>query len=451
MIHGYTSLKLYNPISGNILKHIEKENTFQDAVIAKALRNLGECNASPLNNSNFKAGDYWKETVGGILLFENAFDTASSYMSAGNKMTGNGAVDVTNSSLPAELGSYNALESQINSDPRKLVMTYDWSTSQGNGKIGSVCLTSKTGGYIGYGNKSLSSASTKYAFTRNLDLQSADSKTANNAQSVIINNYKYIVTYDGAETLTISKKKVCVTTGSVFDGEETQKSVSIAGINPLSWTWTGCFISASEGKIYILPYAEQVIAPNGTGYFYEYNVENETISLISFTNNSTKNLQMVAKVGGGYHPRWGVSHGNVLVGAQGTDTNTTEVFRLSDSLYLDSIDCGHTSVANKYLAADLPNGLTLVTDDDTNHTNYTHYIYDSVNHTAYPTNGTMQPYYNSANSPYIYDEDMDCLTFNQSGNKCLNNPLYLATINNITEVIKDATMAMKVIYTLEEA
>ena len=451
MIHGHTSLKLYNPISGNVIKHIEKDNTFQDVVIAKALRNLGECNASILNNSSFKASDYWKETVGGILLFKNEITSDTSFMSAGNEMTANGCVDVTNSSNPSELGSYNSLESSISTSPRKLVMTYDWGTSQGNGKISSVCLTSKTGGYIGYGNKSLSIASTKYAFTRNLDIQAADSKTTANAQAVIINNYKYTVVYDGAENLTIKKKKVCITTGSVFDGLETQKNVSIAGINPLSWTWTGCFVTASEDKLYILPYAEQVISPNGTGYFYEYDIDNETISLISFTNNSSKTLQMVAKVGGGYHPRWDVSHGKVFVGSSGTDTNTTEVFRLSDSLHLDSIDCGHTTMANKYLAGDLPNGLTLVTDDDTNHLIYTHYIYDSVNHTVYPTNASMQPYYNSANTPYIFDEDMECFTFNQQGVKCFNNPLYLATVNNITEVIKDGTMAMKVIYSLEES
>ena len=450
MTHGHTSLKLYNPISGNVIRHIEKENTFQDVVIAKALRNLGECNASILNNATFKSGDYWKETVGGILLFENEVESNSSYMNAGNRMTANGAVDVTNSSNPPELGSFNSLESQIDADAKKLVMTYDWATSQGNGKISCVCLTSKTGGYIGYGNKSLTSASTKYAFTRNLDLQAADSKTTANAQAVIITNYKYTITKNG-ENITIAKKKVCITTGSVFDGTETTNVVSISGINPLNWTYPGAFTFASEGKIILLPYAEQNVQPNGSAYFYIYDPENETIELFSFTNTTQKTLQMATMVGGGFRPRFGVSNGKIFVGSSGTDTNTTEVFAMSNKQHIDSIDCGHTTMENKYLAGDLTNELSLVTDDDTNHYNYTHYIYDPENHSAFPTNASMQPYSNSANTPYIYDANMDCLMFNHSGGvKAFNNPLYLATINNIEEVIKDATMAMKIIYTLEE-
>ena len=168
-IHGEVDIRFKNPITGRIIKQIKGENTFQSAILAKGLRNLGEAGAS-VYNSRTQTGstitEPWTELVGGIFLFKNSLSNAQ-YMSKGNKMQGNGSYGVTNNSTPTELGSWNDNESSITSS--SLLLVYDWTTSQANGAggIASVALTSRIGGYIGYGNPS-ETAATKKSFFDNI-------------------------------------------------------------------------------------------------------------------------------------------------------------------------------------------------------------------------------------------------------------------------------------------
>jgi hypothetical protein len=72
---------------------------------------------------------------------------------AGNKMTGNAAVDKVNGSGTAvsELGSYVPANTgwQTNGDYQ---MQFEWTPSQANGQISAICLTSKAWGFMGEGN-----------------------------------------------------------------------------------------------------------------------------------------------------------------------------------------------------------------------------------------------------------------------------------------------------------
>ena len=464
MIHGHTRIKLFNPISGNILKDIESENTFQANVIANALRNLGECNASPITNSNFKNKDYWKEVVGGILLFRDEITTNTAYMSAGNVMTGNGAEGVLNSSNPPELGSYNELESSIGYGvTKKLTMTYDWGQSQGNGKISSVCLTSKTGGFIGYGNPSDTCKEklddSYITFLRNLDNQNADSKTAYAShQAVIVGNEKYMFSCSSG-ILTVKRKRVCITTGSIFDGCYKELTFDLSNVgNPFSWNNEECFCCTDNGKIYILPKAPEYnphpyAVPVGSKmHFYVYDTSDDSLTLEYITNNSTKPLYIITTTLGSGGFCWGVSHGKLFARSSGNDSEArVEVFDLSTNAHAE-LDCGYTTAGNYFYVNTLPNGLTLITNYIYNGDgDYKTYIYDSINGTTYPTNMNTRGIASSMTSPFTYDLTLDALTFAKSGCTAINNPLYLATVNNLsTPVIKDGTMAMQVIYSLEE-
>ena len=91
----------------------------------------------------------------GLLLFDNKLDedVTNTYANASVKMVGNGALGISNSGSVTELGSYNSTESGVQEDG-SIKYVYDFLTSQANGTIQSVCLTSKVGGYMGYGNES---------------------------------------------------------------------------------------------------------------------------------------------------------------------------------------------------------------------------------------------------------------------------------------------------------
>lgn len=93
--------------------------------------------------------------TGGILLFDGTLDedVTNTYANASLKMVGNGALGISNGTSVTELGSYNSAESGVQADG-SIKYVYDFLTSQANGTIQSVCLTSKVGGYMGYGNES---------------------------------------------------------------------------------------------------------------------------------------------------------------------------------------------------------------------------------------------------------------------------------------------------------
>lgn len=93
--------------------------------------------------------------TGGILLFDGTLDedVTNTYANASLKMVGNGALGISNATSVTELGTYNSVESGVQADG-SIKYVYDFLTSQANGTIQSVCLTSKVGGYMGYGNES---------------------------------------------------------------------------------------------------------------------------------------------------------------------------------------------------------------------------------------------------------------------------------------------------------
>ena len=82
MLHGHTRITLRNPISGNILKDIESENTFQPTVLQNFSHCLGEdLHGIPSYN--------WEDLVGGIFLFRDTISPGAFYMPASNLMIGN--------------------------------------------------------------------------------------------------------------------------------------------------------------------------------------------------------------------------------------------------------------------------------------------------------------------------------------------------------------------------
>lgn len=466
MIHGETRIKLYNPISGNIAKDIKSENTFQNEVVAKALRNLGECNASIMNNTTFKANDYWKETLGGILLFERTISSNTPFMPKGNRMRANAAVGITNSDPPSELGSYNS-DSGITSDNKSLFLKYDWSTAQGNGDIACVCLTSKTGGFMGYGNpsgdfSSLYTGTSAYNPTRLIDFKYADSKGTNTQkQTIIVGNYKYRFVI-ASHILTIYKTKVCITKGSILDGvtvKELTFDLSEIG-NPLNWQNEGCYVTQSEGKIYFLPCINQgpgtydyFITPGNPIKFYEFDPEEETVTLKSVNNNSTKNVAPISYPTYQYYT-FGVSHGKLFVSSDGNPPNkSVEVFDITNNNHVSITAVNQVLAQDLYFVGDLPGGLSFITDRNQNSYRSQMYIYDDQNVTSYPINGGLYAMYNTLTTPFIWDTENECFIFSTtSGVSAVNNPLYLATINNLSApVTKTTDLAMSVEYTLTEA
>lgn len=161
-IKGHCKVELKDVKTGRV------EAQEHDNMLTKALEYFygkgGFTNTSAMNASILRSNALYY-MLGGVMCLDTALEGSNEIVRvpAGVGMTANGARDQLNSGAPTELGSYNDTESGWQQDG-SLKMVWDWTTSQGNGDIKSVCLSSAFGGFKGIGNKtSLESKSNPWA------------------------------------------------------------------------------------------------------------------------------------------------------------------------------------------------------------------------------------------------------------------------------------------------
>lgn len=95
---------------------------------------------------------------GGLLLLDTAqgADPDTTFAKPGTRVVGSACAGYVNTTTQTALGSYNANESVMDYENGVASFVYDFTTSQGNGVIASVCLTSLCGGAFGEGADSAS-------------------------------------------------------------------------------------------------------------------------------------------------------------------------------------------------------------------------------------------------------------------------------------------------------
>lgn len=419
---GHTTIELKNVKTG-IRDRIESDNTFQSDVLAKFLRSFGAYNNNPYNNSTWRSRALWTRLVGGIYLFRDAISTLTDYMPAGNLMVANGSYMVTNTST-VELGSYNDRESVISAN--SLSMVYDWTTSQGNGIISSVCLGSDVGGYIGYGNKAGEIVTGK-ALNEN--------QTSENLNGLIYKNNLYNFEIDDTNrVLTVKKKKTVVTAASIFDGIETSTDYSYSASIAFESNPSVCACYMGGGKIAVFygnPYNTS-ISPNSELKFIVFDVENNSVSVKTITNITQDS--------------WWVFNQGILNVAFNDDSIfipkvTSGYVRSTFPIYEFNINTG--ALSHTYNGSDQILGYQICkfTPDLMA---FSGNIIDTINKTVYPANLTDQG--------LGFIDDTDSLRTGSLNSGLYKNPMYLATINNLdSQVEKTSSQTMKVIYTLTEA
>ena len=433
-ICGHTRIILTDVKTGK-QKVIEHKNTFQSAYLTSYLRGLGLANNSPFRNSTWADRPLWRNLCGGILLFRDAITAPAEYAPATNLMVGNGSFGVTNNGNPAELGSYNSIESAT-SGASSLTFVYDWGTSQGNGTIGCICLTSETGGYIGYGNASGNSAELRNIFA-NVEATQAGAHAYYNGQRIRIVSVDY-----STKKITVAKSNDCVTVASIFEGQNEETSeISYTGTPLGSGTGITTYRAVSESEIYIIKSQQANTIPSGSsGGLLFYNFKTDTAEVITINNTSgvavspyrTTYTNGVAKdTNGNIYIE--TTSGNDLVEF---DSSGTFVKIYSDIGGAPSI-CGMLTPQIFYTAASTNSAINLI------------YGVNDVR----PTNG-----YTPAQLTHFSGIDILCrqnegrIDANIAALQPYKNPLYLATINNLdSPITKDSTQTMKIIYTLTEA
>ena len=443
-MHGHTEIILKSKF-GRIERY-NSDNTFQSAVLANALRCLGEANNNPYTNDSFRGDLPWKNLVGGLLLFNKSISGSPAYMPADNLMIGNGAYGVVNNGVPSELGSYNQIESDNLSTNSKITQVYDFTTSQANGRINSVCLTSQTGGRIGYGNESGGCLSTRVSIADKQNLSTVGNSHQGFNKTIVGNTQYSFSLSEGV--MSIVKCSVALTQASVFDKinkTAITKSLSSAG-NHLSLVSEDLFVQADGTNIFILPYKAQEVVSGADAYFYRFDTTDDSLVELAVNNTCGKTIAPMS-------PHFSsvticAGFGNNIFAAR-TVEDKLALFDLGNSgAYIKTLNITIVFGGNARVFGKLSNGLCIVNDAG-NTWALTLYIYDVESQTCRITNGALiNEYYD-----YSYDPASDCIIAQTNYyNIAFKNPLYLATINNLsTPVVKEATMSMKVIYSLEEA
>jgi len=446
MIHGKTKIELYNP-NTKIKQIIREENTFQNSVLQNYFKSNGIYNTNPFLDSNFRGRDTWINIVGGILLFKNSIDISGGavpFMPSGNQMVGNGSYEVSNgssSSDPSEMGSWNASESSASSSA--ITQVYDWATDQGNGTIGSICLTSRVGGYIGYGN-----ASGKYK-----GLMSMYQDQSSNGMDGGVSNdgaIQYHIRISNGH-LVVQKAYIGASSMSVFNGFAKESSFDIEEIGDDIWglanasntDYQSYYTDIIDGKIRFVPNvygtsgSSRNVAPSGEYYFYEYDIANDTMSLKHFTNSSTKTLRDYNNSRFNL-PYSGLFFGNNVVCVLSSTDNTVLFFNYLTGELLHS---GNYVWNEDYFPCELSDGLIQLAQSGANPM----YILDMSSWTSKIVNANGQTVGKRLRI------NGDYLLVNRISSNIFANPLYLATINNLqSPVTKTAAQTMKVTYTLTE-
>lgn len=464
MIHGKTKIELYD-VKRNIKQIIKSENTFQNNVLADYFRHFGEEGCDPFRAGNYDGTDLWKNALGGIFLLKNPETVGNKFMSLGNVMIGNGAYGVSNSGSPNELGSYNSQESSESGT--EITQVYDFATNQANGNIACVCLTSKVGGYIGYGNKD-----GQYHSSRTYNFQSLQNTRGviNCNRASAYGNYIYNVSGNYSDgKLKITKTRRSLITGSVFNGFSSTLEFDLQtvgdgyGISGNTYSFgTLKMYDMGNGIFRFVPFLGDYIYinANSTVYYYEFDAENETLTQKSFINSSGKKLCICSfygqdTIGVAFIGNYALCNYNEYIAKklEVINVNTNEYW---DELDADAITGLTRADFRRATAFILDNGWVAFQMDIQNAR--PPYMYDIVNKTVYPINmgEVKNGIYNIGlvSNPSLGSGIIDKVDIEPSQTRTkgiIHNPLYLATINNLDSYItKTANQTMKVTYTLTE-
>lgn len=144
---GQTIIELKDINTGEVEKYVE-ENMMTNA-IADYFKTGGL-----MNKLNVPPDNLVRTLLGGVILLDQALPENADlvFPPATANMTGNAVNGTTSNDDITEMGSYNSSESGWQSDG-SYVQVFDFSTSQANGTIACVCLSSRLGAYTGLGNQ----------------------------------------------------------------------------------------------------------------------------------------------------------------------------------------------------------------------------------------------------------------------------------------------------------
>ena len=150
MIKGKTIIELKDVHTGEV-EVIEEENMVTNA-LQYILNPMGYVKAAdPMYSTEYVY--YYQTLTGGLLLLNKSIEEKADNVDLPGdvEQTGCAVYGKQNTSDQTLRGSYNATESEIDLENKRVKYVYDFTTSEGNGTIACVALTHALGGYSNRG------------------------------------------------------------------------------------------------------------------------------------------------------------------------------------------------------------------------------------------------------------------------------------------------------------
>lgn len=453
-IKGHAKIELRNPYKTQIVEH---DNVVQTEVVEQYMRSLGSWGC------NFYDGTWdpvWKRLFGGIFIFDSFIPVGSQYMPAGVVMTANGAAGTVNTTTPLAMGSWDSVKSGLTDST--CTMVYNWTQPQACGEIASVCLSSRVGGYIGYGNTDGAQKSTiniyddqsvtKYQLPSEGEGDRSWGVVGNSIVKITLNNSSKVVTAT-IQPRVVDRCNVLSSSRTI----ELSYDTALESYNDYT-AWM------ADGKGDFVTAGRKAVPVGDSFHILVLNMNSETLNEYSITNNSDTawgNNTLNHTIGN----IRGFDGDHIYVTNSSTADSNLYKIRITDSAVVQTIPHVNTVCQENNMNSIRPDIWPFTKNHKVAISDGKYCIWDSVNETMYPINLStlLLDLENSAGgyrgfSCVGYHEGMDAFSSipgrERYGGWCqaFNNPMYLATINNLDESIQKTNEdTMVVTYTLERS
>ena len=430
-IKGHTEIQLTNVNTGEV-KTYHDDNMMTNG-LAEFMKNHGMLCGTPFTDA--VKNDLINTLLGGILLFDTALteNASNTRLTDGVKMTANAAQGVTHTGDPSELGSYDANESGWQNAAHTVYRhVFTWTTSQGNGRIASACLTSKPHGYVGEGNSTRKAQVTDNNL--NLFTYSNEEYLNNNTKMVLMikDSEVYFISLDTSDdTLTITKTHIADTECDMRDIKTISGAVEEEVLTVQNPTSTAL---QSMSKVSCRVLSDSVVIS-----FYAQN----RFLVLTFPSNLGSLTSYVEVT----QQATSLTFGD-KVSFLSADATKLIVSDNANKIY--TVDLSNLANVTEIVQDGVTVGASLVYSSGKRHYLYNS-VYDETLNKVYPINSNIGDYSYTTQDLYKSDSSMyGTLVASTSVQAMMGRRNdYLATINNLSSVVtKDSTQTMKVIYTL---
>ena len=482
MLKGTTKIELTDVATGET-EVIEKHNTITGALQEIFNPTLGHLTSEATLLSNLPA---YTTLLGGLLLFDGRIEGDPLPLCAPDnvKLVGCARYNYANTLGTIYMGSYDVNESVLSPQDKMAKLVYNFTQSQGNGTINSICLTHRNGGAGVYRSdftfKSLATrlANTVYASpTNKITRNSRDRSVSFTAYGT--NEYLFLVDVDNdvayyfrataANTLVIVKRRMGLKQFSVFgNNADIISETTINLTTNLNTTNNTYNFDQDDNALYIMSASSATVNAGGSFTVTKIMLNGTGATQYTLTNKHTAAVYITT----GY-----VHRGKLYMTTGGTSTTMNGKTVYNYRVVRHPLDGGaattHGNVSNSGTSVAIPRpmyaadgrmfwqgyfdtpsgaGGLQVTDgnatpDDSNTTTCGVDVleYSPVNSSNYPVtctqvlNHPMLQYLSAHNSGGgIFTEGFYFLSH------------YLGTVNNLaTPIVKAPTQTMKITYTIQ--